>query len=305
MIAFILIGIISLFVSGWVIRFKSIFSGRKGPRIMQPVSDYSKLLKKGIVISTKSGFWFQSAPIIGLATLIIACAMIPIGGAKPLLSFEGDFILFSALLLAGKFALILGSMETGSSFEGMGVAREALYSLLVEPAFILLFSVLAMLTGQMSFAGIFTTVAQMHSSIFAFAILGSIILFMLSLIENCRLPVDDPKTHLELTMIHEVIILDYSGFDLGIIHLTGTLRMALYGALFSAFFIPYSANVISLTILFFALQLVYALLTGAVESFMARFRMNHNPQFLLALTSIGLLLFFAASLVTGKFTSLL
>jgi formate hydrogenlyase subunit 4 len=272
---------------------------------MQPVSDYFKLLKKGIVISAKSGFWFQSAPVIGLTTLVVGCAMIPIGGIKPILSFEGDFIVFSTLLLAGKFALLLGSMETGSSFEGMGVAREALYSLLVEPAFILLFSVLAMVTGQMSFAGIYATVAQMHSPMLAFAFLGAIILFMLALIENCRLPVDDPKTHLELTMIHEVIILDYSGFDLGIIHLSGTLRMALYGTLVSAFFIPATANVVSIIILFFILQLLYAMLIGAVESFMARFRMNHNPQFLLALTSIGLLLFFAASLVTGKFTSLL
>ncbi len=305
MAAYLFIILSSLFVIGLVSRFKSLFSGRKGPKIWQPIYDYSKLLKKGIVVSTHTGFVLQLAPLVNLATVLIACALVPIGSFKPLISFEGDFILFSALLLAGKFLLLIGAMENGSSFEGMGVARESLYSMLAEPVLVLLFAVLSMVTGQMSMVGIFEGLTHLTPNIATFTSLGAIVILLLALIENCRLPLDDPKTHLELTMIHEVIVLDYSGFDLGLIQLASSIRLALFGALIAGFFIPSQNGIIIILFMFIFVQFLFSLLIAAVESFMARFRMNHNPQFILALTSIGFLLFFAASLVTGKFTSLL
>ena len=305
MIALLFILLSSLLVIGLVSRFKSLFSGRKGPGVWQPVYDYMKLLRKGVVISKNTGIILQLAPLVNLATVLVACAMLPIGCCKPLISFEGDFILFSALLLAGKFLLLIGAMENGSSFEGMGVAREALYSMLAEPAFVLLFSVLSMVTGQMSFVGIFEGLTHLTPNVGTFTSLGAILILLLALIENSRLPLDDPKTHLELTMIHEVIVLDYSGFDLGLIQLANSIRLALFGSLIACFFTPAIIGIVPVIVLFTAIQILYALLIGAVESFMARFRMNHNPQFILALTSIGFLLFFAASLITGKFTTIL
>lgn len=304
MIAIILIFLSSLFVIGLVSRFKSVFSGRKGPGVWQPVYDYMKLLRKGVVISANTGIILQIAPLVNLATVLVACAMLPIGGCNPIISFEGDFILFSALLLSGKFLLLIGAMENGSSFEGMGVAREALYSMLAEPVFVLLFAVLSMVTGQMSFVGIFAGLTHLTPNVATFTTIGAVIVLLLALIENSRLPLDDPKTHLELTMIHEVIVLDYSGFDLGLIHLASSIRIALFGAVIAGFFIPVQIGIVPILILFLGIQLLYAMMIGAVESFMARFRMNHNPQFILALTSIGFLLFFAASLVTGKFAIL-
>lgn len=304
MIAIILIFLSSLFVIGLVSRFKSLFSGRKGPGVWQPVYDYMKLLRKGVVISANTGIVLQLAPLVNLATVLVACAMLPIGGCNPVISFEGDFILFSALLLSGKFLLLIGAMENGSSFEGMGVAREALYSMLAEPVFVLLFAVLSMVTGQMSFVGIFAGLTHLTPNVATFTSIGAIIVLLLALIENSRLPLDDPKTHLELTMIHEVIVLDYSGFDLGLIHLASSIRITLFGAVIAGFFIPVQIGIVPILILFFGIQVLYAMMIGAVESFMARFRMNHNPQFILALTSIGFLLFFAASLVTGKFAIL-
>jgi formate hydrogenlyase subunit 4 len=263
-----------------------------------------KLLRKGVVISANTGIILQIAPLVNLATVLVACAMLPIGGCNPIISFEGDFILFSALLLSGKFLLLIGAMENGSSFEGMGVAREALYSMLAEPVFVLLFAVLSMVTGQMSFVGIFAGLTHLTPNVATFTTIGAVIVLLLALIENSRLPLDDPKTHLELTMIHEVIVLDYSGFDLGLIHLASSIRIALFGAVIAGFFIPVQIGIVPILILFLGIQLLYAMMIGAVESFMARFRMNHNPQFILALTSIGFLLFFAASLVTGKFAIL-
>jgi formate hydrogenlyase subunit 4 len=123
---------------------------------------------------------------------------------------------------------------------------------------------------------------------------------MIAMVENSRMPVDDPKTHLELTMIHEVMILDNSGFDLGTILYTTNLKFAMYGAIISNFFIGALPFQLSIP-LFFAVQAGFAVTAGTIESFIARFRMSHNPQFILILTSVSMLLFFGVLMVMGKF----
>ena len=230
----------------------------------------------------------------------MACLVIPFGSDKGIVSFDGDFIFFAYILALGKFFSIISAMDTGSSFEGMGASREALYSMFAEPAFFILIGSFALVTGNTSFHKIFSELHLGSSVTYTLGALAAFVLIMIAMIENSRMPVDDPKTHLELTMIHEVMILDNSGFDLGLILTTGYLKFAMYGAIIADFFIgglqwPWTV------VIFVLVQFMFAVVAGMIESFMARFRMSHNPQFILALSSVSFLIFLGVLLVLGKF----
>jgi formate hydrogenlyase subunit 4 len=300
MLSLLLIVVAGIFFTGIVVRTKSIASGRKGPGILQPVSDVVRLFKKGVVYSQTTSFVFKIAPTVYFSSVVIAMLVIPFGQTKGLISFNGDFIFFAYVLALGKFFNIISAMDTGSSFEGMGASREALYSMFAEPAFFILMGSLALLTGYSSFGDIFATLHLGSYISYAIAILCTFLLIMIAMIENSRMPIDDPKTHLELTMIHEVMILDNSGFDLGLILSTGYLKFAIYGALIANLFIGKVSYAYAIPS-FFAIQFLMAVTIGLIESFMARFRMSHNPQFIFALTSVSLLIFFGALLISGKF----
>ncbi|MDR3609119.1 MAG: NADH-quinone oxidoreductase subunit H [Ignavibacteriaceae bacterium] len=300
----VLILIVSLFFTGLVNRTKSIFSGRKGPGIFQPLKDIFRLLKKGSVYSTTSSFIFRIVPSVYFSTVLIAALFIPFGGDRGLISFQFDFVLFAYILALGKFFNIISALDTGSSFEGMGASREALYSMLAEPAFFITIGSLGLLTGYSSFYQIFNSIHYSASASpvisYSLGMLASVVFMFLGLVENSRIPIDDPKTHLELTMIHEVMILDNSGFDLGLILYTGILKFALYGSLIANMFFLNSTHILINIFIFFSLQALFALTVGTLESFMARFRMNQNPQFILMLSSVSLLIFLGVMIITGK-----
>lgn len=296
----ILIITASLFFSGIVIRTKSILSGRRGPGILQPLKDVLRLFRKGAVYSETSSFIFQIAPSIYFSTVLMAILFIPFGTYSGILSFRGDFVFFAYVLALGKFLMILSAMDTGSSFEGMGASREALYSMLVEPVFFILMGSVALLTGHTSFFEIFQTLHFGSYISYALGTLATFVLILLAMIENSRMPLDDPKTHLELTMIHEVMILDNSGFDLGLILYTTNLKFAMYGALIANFLIPSGIALYYSIGIFICIQIIFAIIVGMIESFMARFRMNHNPQFIFTLSSISILIFFGVLLMLGR-----
>lgn len=300
MLSILLIIFCSLFFTGIIIRTKSIASGRKGPGIIQPVKDVIRLFKKGAVYSNTTSIIFRVAPVIYFSSVLMACLVIPFGSYKGLVSFDGDFIFFAYILALGKFFNIISAMDTGSSFEGMGASREALYSMFAEPAFFILIGSFALLTGNTSFYNIFASLHLGSSITYTLGGLAALVLVMIAMIENSRMPIDDPKTHLELTMIHEVMILDNSGFDLGLILSAGYLKFAMYGAIIADFFIGGLSIGIAIP-LFLFIQLFFAFLIGVIESFMARYRMSHNPQFILALSSVSFLIFLGVLLVLGKF----
>ena len=300
MLSLVLILIAAAFFTGIIIRVKSISSGRKGPGVFQPIKDVVRLFKKGAVYSETTSFVFQIAPTIYFSSVVMAMLVVPFGQSKGLISFDGDFIFFAYVLALGKFFSIISAMDTGSSFEGMGASREALYSMFAEPAFFILMGSLALLTGHTSFHEMFAALHIGSYISYAVAVLGTFVLMMVAMVENSRMPIDDPKTHLELTMVHEVMILDNSGFDLGLILTAGYLKFAIYGALIVNLFIgviPFQYAIPS----FFAIQFLMAVAIGVIESFMARFRMSHNPQFIVALTSVSLLIFFGVLLILQKF----
>jgi formate hydrogenlyase subunit 4 len=291
---------VSLFFTGLIIRTKSIVSGRKGPGIFQPMRDIFRLWKKGAVYSNTTSIIFQLAPTIYFASILMAILMIPHGSKPGLLSFDGDFIMFAYVLALGKFLMIISALDTGSSFEGMGASREALFSMLVEPAFFVLIGSFALFTGHTSFVQIFSELHYGTQISYLLGGLASFVLIMIAMVENSRMPIDDPKTHLELTMIHEVMVLDNSGFDLGLIMYATNLKFAMYGAIIANFFIGAFPLEISIPV-FLLIQAGFAVAVGIIESFMARFRMGNNPQFVYILTSVSLLIFFGVLLVLGKF----
>ncbi len=296
-----LIILASLFFGGIILRTKSLASGRKGPGLFQPLKDVIRLLKKGAVYSRTTSFIFQVAPTVYFGSIVMAVLLIPFGESNSLLSFKGDFILFAYVLAIGKFFMIISSLDTGSAFEGMGASREALYSLLVEPAFFLILGSFALLTGHTSFHEIFASLHLSSAFSYALATLATFVFVLIAMIENSRLPIDDPKTHLELTMIHEVMILDNSGYDLGLILYATNLKFAMYGALVTNFFIAGMSPPVAILV-FSVIQVAFAATAGLIESFFGRFRKKHNAQIIFSLSSISLVIFFGVLLILGKFS---
>jgi len=301
MTGIILIMLVSFLFPGVILRTKSIASGRKGPGLLQPVYDIGVLLRKGSVFSNTTGLIFQIAPAVALASIFCSALLIPFADQNSVISFDGDFVFFAYLLALGRFFMIIGALDTGSSFEGMGANREALFSMLLEPAFFILMGTFAMLTGYTSFAEIFRHFyISGNQYMLIYGILGFYLLLQIALIENSRLPVDDPKTHLELTMIHEVMILDHSGFDKALINIGTYIKFAIYGSLIFNGIVPAKWNIFLQIGLFLSIQAMFAIIIGLTESFRARNKMNKNPKFILTLSFIALLAFVVVLILTDK-----
>lgn len=297
MIVNLLICISALFIPGLIGKTKAILSGRKGASIFQPLMDMVKLFKKGSVYSDTTSVIFQYAMPIYLATIILATMMVPFENFQSTLSFDGDFIFFAYLLGLGRFFMIAAALDTGSGFEGMGANREAFYALLVEPAFFILIGSLVMFTGVTSFQEIFMTLHYTSYFSVMVAALSVYILVQITLVENSRLPVDDPKTHLELTMVHEVMVLDHSGFDLALIQIGNSLKFALFGGLIANAVIPTGMQDLAKVGLFFLVQTVFAVSIGVLESFRARNKMAKNAEFIINLSAMAMLMIFVVMII--------
>ena len=294
--ALLIIFIASLLFPGIINLTRSLLSGRKGPGLFQPVRDILRLFRKGSVFSRTTTLVFQLAPAVQLATLITATLLVPFGGQPGMISFSYDFVFFFYILALGKFLGILAALDTGSSFEGMGASREVHMSMLTEPAAFALLASLSLLTGKTSFQDIYLSLSAGPIIFSGISVMAAFVFFLFMIIENCRVPVDDPRTHLELTLFHEVMILDNSGFDLGMILYANALRFALFGALIANLFTSGFAWWLS-PVVFLSIEMLLAVMVGFVESIMARFRMNHNPQFILSLSSVSLLIFIGILLI--------
>jgi len=300
MLSLILIVAACVYFPGVIVKTKAIFSGRKGPGILQPWFDIFRLLKKGSVYSTSSSYVFQIGAPIYLTTVLIATLFIPFEECTPVFSFAGDFVLFAYLLGLGRFLLILSALDVSSGFEGMGANREAFYSMLLEPAFFILIGSLAMFTGFTSFHDIF---ANLHYSDYfsgIIAIIAGFVFANITLVETSRLPVDDPLTHLELTMVHEVMVLDHSGFDLGIIKIANNLKFVLFSTLSANCFIPHSLDLWLRIVMYLLLQIGFAAGIGWFESFRARNKMAMNAQYILSICAISMILVFVVIILKNN-----
>jgi formate hydrogenlyase subunit 4 len=208
-------------------------------------------------------------------------------------SFSGDIIVLVGLLALGRFATVLAALDTGSSFEGMGASREVHFSALAEPALLLALATLARVTGSFALTPVYQAVAigAWADALPTFALVGMTLLVIL-LVENTRIPVDDPTTHLELTMIHEVMVLDHSGPDFGLIQYAAALKVWILGALLAGLVVPVRSGSVWLDGAAMLVGMVLlAGVIGMIESAMARYRLVHVPQFIVGAATLSAVAF--------------
>lgn len=277
---FLLLALPPFFV-GLINKTKALFAGKKGPPLLQLYFDLFKLFRKKSVLSKTTTPLFRWSPIFIFTALITSGLILPLWGT-PMIHFKGDILLFAALLAFTRFFIILAAMDVGSSFEGMGTSREAFFGALAEIAFFSSLIVLVMTSHSISFQEIFYWELG-HSTLNPSLFLVFMAFFLVLLTENSRMPMDDPNTHLELTMIHEVMILDYSGPELGLILYGASLKLFIFMILAAMILWP---QPIQANLEAFALLLLkgggMAIVIGIIESVTARVRLKKIPGLLLA-----------------------
>jgi formate hydrogenlyase subunit 4 len=272
-------------IPGLINKVKAWVAGRRGPPVLQLYYDLSKLWRKSVVLSTA----VSPAHVAGVAVAWVAIAgaamLLPLGTAAAGLSFRGDALLFVYLLAAARFCMAIAALDTGSSFEGMGAAREVSYAVPAEAAVLAALLTLGMESRTLSLATMLAPSAGAGAALLA----GG--LFLVLLAENCRVPFDDPNTHLELTMVHEVIVLDHSGPPLAMILHGASMKLLLFCVLLSEAVLPLGrAPGAYGTLALVPAVLVLAVMVGLVESLLARFAFRRVP---LLLTTAFLLCLFA------------
>lgn len=273
---------------GVITKTKAWFAGRTGAPLLQPYYDLARLLRRGTVLSTTTTWIFRAGPVVTLASVLLAGLLIPIGGAPAPVAFAGDLILFAYLFGLARFFTTAAALDTGSAFGGMGAAREVTFACLSEPALFFAFLVLAKLSGSLTLSTMLAGPAvSLSAGVAAPLVLIGIGLFIVLLAETCRIPVDDPATHLELTMIHEAMVLDHSGPMFGLILYASAMKLLVLGTVLLRVVVPFRFGRPGLDWpLYLAELLGLAVTVGVVESVMARLPMRQVPYLL-----VGALLF--------------
>lgn len=268
---------------GVINKTKAALAGRVGAPLLQPYYDLVKLARKGLVLSGTTTWIFRAAPAVTLAAVAIAGLLIPLGGFASPIAFAGDLILFAYLFGLARFFTTAAALDTGSSFEGMGASREVTFACLSEPALFFAFLVLARLSGSLSLGKMLSLSSARFVSGAAPLILVALGLFVILLAETCRIPVDDPNTHLELTMIHEAMVLDHGGPLLGTILYASSMKLFVLGSVLLGVIAPFRTGTPLLDWpLFVGEMLALALVIGVLESVMARLKMRRVPYLLVS-----------------------
>ena len=281
---FILLGLLK--------KTKAFWSGRKGVSVLQPLWDFLRLMKKDAVYSKTTSWVFRFAPIASFSAIVFASLFVPLASGRAIIDIPFAFIIFAYVLGFGKFFSIISALDTGSSFEGMGASREACFSTIVEPAFFIMMASVIALSQNYSFESLKLILANAGVYGYLIIALAVMTLFIMLLVESCRVPVDDPTTHLELTMIHEVMILDNSGVDLGFITWGAAIKMFLFEALIANILLGnlHGVNDLWAILIFLAVVALISIIVGTVESAIARFRMTHVFEFIFIMTITALLI---------------
>jgi formate hydrogenlyase subunit 4 len=284
-------------VRGVIARLKARIQNRHGASVWRPYADLLKLFRKEDLVPDSASFVFRLAPIVVFAATLVAAAFVPLLHGSALLEAIGDFILLVYLLALGRFFLMLGAMDGGSSFGGMGASREALVSTLAEAPFLLALMSVAIAAHTGSITGMVQwTLGQNFFQFSAVHALAFVALALVAIAETGRMPVDNPTTHLELTMIHEALVLEYSGPSLALIEWASAIKLTVIMALLIALFFPWGAasslSVLAIAIGSLALLLKMATLVLAlalVESSVAKLRMYLVPDFLGVASALAIL----------------
>jgi formate hydrogenlyase subunit 4 len=285
------------FLLGVIGKTKAWFAGRQGPPLLQPYFDVWKLLHKGAVYSRTTTWVFRAGPVVSLAAILGAGLLVPLGAGRAPLAFGGDVLLFAYLLGLARFFTMVAALDTGSSFEGMGASREAAFSALAEPALFLALAIVCIPADSLCFGAAFAALpwkdwGAAHPEI----LIAVLVLFCVLFAENSRVPVDDPATHLELTMIHEVMVLDHGGPDLAFVLYGAAVKLFLFAAIVMHLVVPMPAGgALPGVAALCGGTTVVAVAVGVVESSTARLRLARVPQLLIGasvVAGIGLVVLF-------------
>lgn len=298
-----LIVLLAPLVRGAIARLKARLQRRQGASLWRPYADLLKLFRKEDLVPPSASIVFRLAPVVVFAATIAAVAFVPVLHESALFGTTGDFIMLVYLLALGRFFLSLGALDGGSSFGGMGASREALVSTLAEAPLVLGLSSLAMLAHSVSLTAIVQwTLQGGFLQLFAVRALAFAAVALVAIAETGRIPVDNPTTHLELTMIHEAMVLEYSGPRLALVEWASSIKLHLLVALLIALFAPWGmATTLSVTGIAFALAAyllkaaLFIVAIAVVESSVAKLRMYLVPDFLGVASALAVL----AVLFTG------
>ncbi len=288
-------------VLGVVGKTKAWLAGRRGPPLLQPYHDLRKLSRKWALRGEGSTWMFAAGPLVALAAVLCAGLLVPLAGGAAPLGFAGDVIAFAALLSLGRFFTMAAALDTGSSFEGMGASREAAFGAFTEPGLFLVLALLCLPAGAAGFtqawAALPSGAAWLSHPLY---LLAAVVLFVVLLAENARIPIDDPATHLELTMVHEVMVLDHGGPDLAFVLYGEAVKLFVIAALLVHLLLPVPpAGGWAGAALLLAGEAVVAVAVGLVEGSVARLRLPRVPGFLIgaaALAAVGVAVLFARGL---------
>ncbi len=274
---------------GVIHRTKAWFAGRDGRPLLQLYWDLAKLLRKGAVYSKTTTWIFRASPLISVAAAVAALLLIPMGGAPAVIAFPGDLVLFAYLLGLARLFVVLAALDTGSSFEGMGASREVAFSALAEPALFLGLVTVARRAGSYSLSSMYPAITpDLWSQAGPELVLVAVSWMIVMLAENSRVPFDDPNTHLELTMIHEVMVLDHGGPDFAAVLYGSALKLWVYGALLVGVVVPVRTGWVWLDTFDFVIGMgIVAIGIGVVESTMARLRLYRVPQLLIGASGLA------------------
>lgn len=284
-------------LTGFVRKLKARLLRRRGPPLVQPYRDLLRLLRKEVVLAESASWLFRVIPYLIFALTWVAAALVPTFAAGLLFSWSADLIAIIALIGSARFFLALAGMDVGTSFGGIGASREVMIATLAEPAMIMIVFTLALLAGSTQLSNVSAFMLSPSVGIRVSLALALVALVMVAIAENARIPVDNPATHLELTMVHEAMVLEYSGRHLAMIELAAALKLLLYVSLIGCVFVPWGlapsgagpgaqlAGVAS----YLAKLAAGGVLLALFETSIAKMRVFRVPDFLSAALMLGLL----------------
>ena len=284
-------------LTGLVRKVKARIQRRRGPPLLQPYRDLRRLLGKEAVVAEGASWLFRVAPYAIFATTWVAAALIPTFATGLLFSWSGDLIAIIALLGTARFLLALAGLDVGTSFGGIGTSREVMFATLAEPAMIMIVFTVALIAGSTQLSSIAELMASAEVGLRVSLAFGLIALLIVALAENARIPVDNPATHLELTMVHEAMVLEYSGRHLAMIDLASMVKLTAYLSLILCVFFPFGiardgagmGGYATAMGLYAAKLAAGGIILAIFESAIAKMRVFRVPGFLGAALMLGLL----------------
>ena len=283
--------------TGYVRKLKARLLLRRGPSILQPYLDLGRLLRKEVVLANNASWLFRVSPYLIFAATWVAASLVPTFRTGLLFSWSADLIVIIALLGSARFFLALAGLDVGTSFGGIGSSREVMIASLAEPATLMIVFTLALIAGSTQLSTIAAFMTSSEVGLRVSLALGLVGLIMVAIAENGRIPIDNPATHLELTMVHEAMVLEYSGRHLALIELSASLKLILYVSLLACLFLPWgiesagaSLPTLAIGVLAYLGKLALGgFLLALFETSIAKMRVFRVPEFLGAALMLGLL----------------